>query len=68
MDQSLRALFLREYVWTHDPESSSKVFPETGIGPWMVLPTLGAKIGTAIFPETVQKHIGPIGMQLFGYN
>ena len=31
-------LFLGKFVWTNGPESSSKVSPYTGIGPWMALP------------------------------
>ena len=31
-------LFLGKFVWTNGPESSSKVPPYTGIGPWMALP------------------------------
>ena len=38
MDQSLVYLFLGKFVWTNGPESSSKVSPYTGIGPWMALP------------------------------
>ena len=34
-------LFLGKFVWTNGPESSSKVYPYTGIGPWMALPSLG---------------------------
>ena len=34
-------LFLRKFVWTNDPESSSKVSPYTGIGPWMAIPSKG---------------------------
>ena len=30
--------FQRKFVWTNGDESSSKVSPETGIGPWMALP------------------------------
>ena len=29
--------FLGKFVWTNGPESSSKVSPYTGIGPWMAL-------------------------------
>ena len=32
-------LFLGKFVWTNGPESSSKVSPYTGIGPWMALPS-----------------------------
>ena len=32
------ALFSGKFVWTNGAESSSKVSPETGIGPWMALP------------------------------
>ena len=31
-------LFLGKFLWTNGPESSSKVSPYTGIGPWMALP------------------------------
>ena len=31
-------LFLGKFVWTNGPESSSKVSPYTGMGPWMALP------------------------------
>ena len=31
-------LLLGKFVWTNGPESSSKVSPCTGIGPWMALP------------------------------
>ena len=34
-------LFLGKFVWTNGPESSSKVSPYTGIGPWMAIPSLG---------------------------
>ena len=34
-------LFLGKFVWTNGPESSSKVYPYTGIGPWMALPSWG---------------------------
>ena len=30
--------FLGKVVWTNGPESSSKVSPYTGIGPWMAFP------------------------------
>ena len=33
-------LFLGKFVWTNGPESSSKVSPYTGIGPWMALPSV----------------------------
>ena len=33
------ALFSGKFVWTNGPESSSKVSPVTGIGPWMALPS-----------------------------
>ena len=33
-------LFLGKSVWTNGPESSSKVSPYTGIGPWMALPSI----------------------------
>ena len=40
MDQSLvHTFFLGKFVWTNGPESSSKVSPYTGIGPWMALPS-----------------------------
>ena len=32
-------LFLGKFVWTNGPESSSKVSPYIGIGPWMALPS-----------------------------
>ena len=32
-------LFLGKFVWTNGPESSSKVSPYTGIGPWMAIPS-----------------------------
>ena len=39
MDQSLGPLFSGNSIfWTNGRESSSKVLPETGIGPWMALP------------------------------
>ena len=31
-------LFLGKFRWTNDPESSSRVSPYTGIGPWMAIP------------------------------
>ena len=31
--------FPGKFVWTNGPESSSKVSPCTGIGPWMALPS-----------------------------
>ena len=40
-------LFLGKFVWTNGPESSSKVSPYTGIGPWMALPS---KINFIHFP------------------
>ena len=40
VDQSLLLyLFLGKFVWTIGPESSSKVSPYTGIGPWMAIPS-----------------------------
>ena len=33
--------FPGKFVWTNCPESSSKVSPYTGIGPWMALPRNG---------------------------
>ena len=43
-------LFLGEFVWTNGPESSSKVSPYTGIGPWTALPRKKAILG-----ETLRK-------------
>ena len=37
-------LFLGKFIWTNGPESSSKVSPYTGIGPWMALPRKGQKL------------------------
>ena len=34
------AVFSRKLVWTNGAESSSRVSPETCIGPWMALPIL----------------------------
>ena len=46
MDQSLvHTFFLGKFVWTNGPESSSKVSPYTGIGPWMALPRTSAEVG-----------------------
>ena len=40
MDQSLVHTFSwGHFVWTNGPESSSKVSPYSGIGPWMSLPS-----------------------------
>ena len=39
MDQSLVHTFSGKFVWTNGLESSSKVSPYTGIGPWMALPS-----------------------------
>ena len=40
MDQSLVHMnFLGKFVLTNGPESSSRVSPCTGIGPWMALPS-----------------------------
>ena len=36
-------LFLGKFVWTNGPESSFKVSPYTGIGPWMALPSLNLR-------------------------
>ena len=36
-------LFLGKFVWTNGPESSSRVSPYTGIGPWMALPSKKAR-------------------------
>ena len=33
-------LFLGKFVWTDGPETSSKVSPYTGIGPWMAFPSI----------------------------
>ena len=33
------ALLSGKFVWTNGDESSSKVSPETGIGPWIALPS-----------------------------
>ena len=46
MDQSLGALFsgeicMESILWTNGRESSSKLSPQIGIGPWMVLPSKG---------------------------
>ena len=38
MDQWPFAFFSGKFVWTNGAESSSKVSPETGSGPWMALP------------------------------
>ena len=35
--------FPGKFVWTNGPESSSKVSPYTGIGPWMAFPSLELK-------------------------
>ena len=41
-------LFLGKFVWTNGPESSSKVSPYIGIGPWMAIPEFAtvAQLGT----------------------
>ena len=39
MDQSLVHTYSCKFIWTNGPESSSKVSPYTGIGPWMALPS-----------------------------
>ena len=41
-------LFLGKFVWTNGPESSSKVSPHTGIGPWIAIPSVfpGTERGT----------------------
>ena len=50
MDQSLVHTFSwGEFVWTNGPESSSKVSPYTGIGPWMALPSFVAVYGAKYF-------------------
>ena len=36
-------LFMGKFVWTNGPESSSKVSPYTGIGPWRALSRSGGK-------------------------
>ena len=38
-------LFLGKFVWTNGPESSSQVSRYTGSGPWMALPSSGARAG-----------------------
>ena len=39
MDRSLGDLFSGKSVWTNGAERLPKVSPETGIGPWMALPS-----------------------------
>ena len=58
-------LFLGKFVWTNGPESSSKVSPYTGIGPWMALPRFRVIMWSGmrrtdhskggLVPETKQK-------------
>ena len=53
MDQSLvHTFFLGKCVWTNGPESSSKVSPYTGIGPWvwMALPSSMISANPALNP------------------
>ena len=62
-------LFLGKFIWTHGPESSSKVSPYTGIGPWMALPS----VRTVFFfpkpkaepelPEPFSQPSGPADVQ-----
>ena len=47
-------LFLGKFVWTNGPETSSKVSPYTGIGPWMALHSIKPSIQTY---ERQQKFI-----------
>ena len=54
MDQSLGPLFSGKYVWTSGPESSSKVLPEIGIGPWMAL-LRPIPFATKYFPITSEN-------------
>ena len=72
--------FLVEFVWTNGPESSSKVSPCTGIGPWMALPSLSLSeftefaqnsvssllpnISTSDFQSEVGEVFGKIGGEL----
>ena len=52
MDQSLVHMnFLGKFVWTNGPESSSKVSPSTGIGPWMAPPSRLGGWGRRTDPE-----------------
>ena len=49
-------LFLGKIVWTNGPESSSKVYPYTGIGPWTALPSLGNKKCARTFLHRLLEH------------
>ena len=40
--------FQGRYVWTNGPESSSKVSPETGVGPWTALPSHDCRLAMFI--------------------
>ena len=69
MDQSLvHTLFLGKFVWTNGPESSSKISPYTGIGPWMALPSefiLGtAKTVTVVLIEFPQNNLWTVAILL----
>ena len=62
MDQSLVHMnFLGKFAWTNGPESSSKVSPYTGIGPWMALPS-GEHLGNEKSAQNCQPN-GPAEVQ-----
>ena len=46
-------LFLGKFVWTNGPESSSKVSPYTGIGPWMAFPNTSTFMSGAVHPIAI---------------
>ena len=50
-------LFLGKFVWTNGPESSSKVPPYTGIGPWMALPNAKPAIWSHSLETTVYRPL-----------
>ena len=52
-------LFLAKFVWTNGPESSSKVSPYIGIGPWMALPNI--EITQSAPEERRRRRAGVLG-------
>ena len=54
-------VFWSDSVWTNGPESSSKVSSETGIGPWMALPSSvpnyqGVRRSVRVSPQNSRPH------------
>ena len=50
-------LFLGNFVWINGPESSSKVSPYTGIGPWTALPSRAHRVTDLSFLIDPKVHL-----------